>query len=157
MRQGRTLNDEEMGTFVLAVEDQARLDDAVRRHHAEGADPPLGRADGTRTEDERVLLRVIRRSGLELLHVRTVGQLGLEVAAEDLVAEALGKPLALLLVRPLGLDDGGERDLVQVESERLVDERKRRVVLFRSPVLLVDKGKEVAGQAEPAFELLRPG
>ena len=47
-------------------------DDGVVCGPAETADPPLGGSEAGRLEDERLGFRVVRRGGLETLHVRAV-------------------------------------------------------------------------------------
>lgn len=123
--EGSDLSDEEMGSHVLSVEDQTRLHRRVGGHDAQGTDPPLGRGDEGRVEVERLRRVVVRRDGLELLHVGAVTQLRLSVAAEDLVVETLGHPVGLLLVRSLRRDDGLERDLVEIQPHSLVHLRQR--------------------------------
>lgn len=62
----RTLDDEGVRAYALAVEHKLGLDDAVRGHQAEAADPPLSRADRGRVQLKLLAFRNVRRRRLEL-------------------------------------------------------------------------------------------
>jgi len=78
------LNDEGVRTKVLALNDKARHEDAVRGRLAETAGPPLDARVCGRVEHKLVRGLVIDRKGLESTDERAVAQLGLGVRANDL-------------------------------------------------------------------------
>ena len=104
------LHEEQMWTRVAARgEDEARLDDAVRRGPAESADPPLRCGGRGRVQLELARRGEGGRGGLERGDVGAVAELGLEVAAEDAAVRDEGGVLGVELGRALGLEDGLER------------------------------------------------
>eukprot|EP00160_Parvularia_atlantis_P014363 Unigene3537_Nuclearia_a/m.10800 Unigene3537_Nuclearia_a/g.10800 ORF Unigene3537_Nuclearia_a/g.10800 Unigene3537_Nuclearia_a/m.10800 type:complete len:307 (-) Unigene3537_Nuclearia_a:340-1260(-) len=115
------LDHERVRAEVLALEHEARHEDAVRRRLAEAARPPLDARVGRRVEHKLLAGLVVDGEGLEAANVCAVAELGLGVRADDLVVVDLGQPVGLLLVRGLPLDRVDEHGHVQVGRQRRVD------------------------------------
>lgn len=102
-----------MGTVILAINNKTGLDQGVSTDSAQTSNPPLGGREGGRVNDPLVSISVEGSGSFELGEVRSVAELGLGVASDDLVLICERTPVLCLLVRSLGIDDGDECRLVQ--------------------------------------------
>lgn len=79
------LDDERMGSVGLSIDDQLSHHHGVVGSSTQRADPPLGGSQAGRVDDEGLVLGAPGRGRLETADVRTVAQLRLRIASDDLV------------------------------------------------------------------------
>lgn len=85
--------------------------------------PVLAALDARGSNDELLRGGVVRGSGFEPLHVRTVAELCLSVGADDSVRVGVSEPLAALLVGPEQLQRGDEHNSVYAAESWVVGEQ----------------------------------
>lgn len=91
------------------------------------------------------------------LYIRSVSELRLSVATQNLMIETFRKPLRLLFVASLSADDGLERNLVKIESNSLVDLGQSLQKFHVTPIVLVDLFEQALGESESVTESLGSG
>ena len=122
--EGADLDQEAVNAIVLAVrQEQPGVHDGKVARLAHAARPPLDGRERGRRHLKLVRLRDERRRRLQAAHVGPVAQLGLCVAAQDLIVQRLLDPLGLLLLVHLA-HQVGHKDIVVQERLHTIHARE---------------------------------
>lgn len=136
----RTDRDAEgMRTIVLSVRNQASHDNGVVGSLTESSNPPLASSEVWGVELKLVGLGDVGGGGLDALDVRSVSDLSLGIASNDLVAKGTLEEELVLLLSSLGDQGRHEHAAVETEGTRLVDQDISLLELLGGPLFLLSE------------------
>lgn len=150
------LDNEGMWAVGLSIQDQLRNHDSVVGRLSERSDPPLGGGQVRRVQCECLVLWVPGGSGFQPSDIGSVTQLGLRVAADDLVLLGTLEEELMLLGSSLLLECLQEHGIVQAVWRRLADELIGSVVLLFAPLVLDRELSQRLGPSQGSFKPLGP-
>lgn len=106
--QGANGNHKDVGTIILAGNDQLGLNDGMGANGTQTSDPPLSSRESCAVDLPFIRLLEKRGCGLELGEVGSMAELCLSVASDNLVLFGKRDPLVNLLIASLRVDDRDE-------------------------------------------------